>query len=97
MSGEPELREEDLVHIGRDIIYRSSEDNPHPASDERTLSPEGFYPLKIGMTVRHPKFGVGRVRSVEGMDEEQKATVVFQSVGTKRLKVGYVHWEILES
>jgi len=37
------------------------------------------------------------VRSVEGMDEEQKATVVFQTVGTKRLKVGYVHWEILES
>jgi len=96
-SGEPELREEDLVSIGRDIVYPTSEENPPPASDERTLSPEGFYPLKIGMTVRHPKFGVGRVRSVEGMDEEQKATVVFQTVGTKRLKVGYVHWEILES
>jgi len=97
LPGEPELREEDLVHIGRDIVDRSSEENPHPTSDERTLSPEGFYPLKVGMKVRHPKFGVGRVRSVEGMDEEQKATVVFQTVGTKRLKVGYVHWEILES
>jgi DNA helicase-2/ATP-dependent DNA helicase PcrA len=97
LSREPELREEDLVHIGRELANRSSEENPHPTSDERTLSPEGFYPLKIGMKVRHPKFGVGRVRSVEGMDEEQKATVVFQTVGTKRLKVGYVHWEILES
>jgi DNA helicase-2/ATP-dependent DNA helicase PcrA len=67
-----------------------------PASTERVLSPEGFYPLKIGMRVRHPKFGDGRVKAVEGMDEEQKATVLFQTVGTKRLKVCQAHLEILE-
>ncbi len=61
------------------------------------LSPEGFFPLKIGMRVRHPKFGEGRVKSVEGMDENQKATVVFGTVGSKRLKVCYAHLEILES
>jgi DNA helicase-2/ATP-dependent DNA helicase PcrA len=61
------------------------------------LSPEGFFPLKIGMRVRHPKFGEGRVKSVEGMDENQKATVVFQNVGAKRLKVRYANLEILES
>jgi DNA helicase-2/ATP-dependent DNA helicase PcrA len=63
---------------------------------ERVLSPEGFFLLKIGMKVRHPKFGDGRVRSVEGMDENQKATIVFQTVGTKRLKVRYANLEILE-
>jgi len=61
------------------------------------LSPEGFFPLKIGMHVRHPKFGEGRVKSVEGMDENQKATVVFGTVGSKRLKVCSAHLEILES
>jgi len=61
------------------------------------LSPEVFFPLKIGMRVRHPKFGEGRVKSVEGMDENQKATVVFQNVGAKRLKVRYANLEILES
>jgi len=59
------------------------------------LTPEGFYPLKMGMKVRHPKFGVGRVQYVEGMDEEQKATIVFQTVGAKRLKVCYARLEIL--
>jgi DNA helicase-2/ATP-dependent DNA helicase PcrA len=49
----------------------------------------------MGMKVRHPKFGVGRVQSVEGMDEEQKATIVFQTVGAKRLKVCYARLEIL--
>jgi DNA helicase-2/ATP-dependent DNA helicase PcrA len=60
------------------------------------LSPEGFFPLRIGMRVRHPKFGEGRVKSVEGMNEDQKATIVFQFVGPKRLKIRYANLEILE-
>jgi DNA helicase-2/ATP-dependent DNA helicase PcrA len=48
------------------------------------------------MRVRHPKFGEGVVRSVEGTDEDQKARILFQSVGNKRLKVRYAHLEILE-
>lgn len=58
--------------------------------------PEGFFPLRMGMRVRHPKFGDGRVKSIEGMNEDQKATIVFSSVGPKRLKVRYANLEILE-
>ncbi len=61
------------------------------------LSPEEFFPLKIGMRVRHSKFGEGRVKSVEGTDENQKATIVFGTVGSKRLKVYSAHLDILES
>jgi DNA helicase-2/ATP-dependent DNA helicase PcrA len=46
--------------------------------------------------VRHPKFGEGRVKSVEGMDVDQKVMIFFQSVGAKRLKVRYANLEILE-
>jgi DNA helicase-2/ATP-dependent DNA helicase PcrA len=67
-----------------------------PHGEEVVLSPEGFFPLRMGMRVRHPKFGEGRVKSVEGMDEEQKATIIFQSVGSKRLKVRNANLEILE-
>jgi DNA helicase-2/ATP-dependent DNA helicase PcrA len=69
-----------------------------PLSGDRqvVLSPEGFFPLKIGMRVRHPTFGEGKVRFVEGMDENQKATILFQTVGSKRLKVRYANLEILE-
>ena len=68
-----------------------------PPQDEGVVySPEGFFLLKIGMRVRHPKFGEGRVKAVEGMDEDQKATVLFQTVGSKRLKVRYANLEILE-
>ena len=67
-----------------------------PPDEQRVLSPEGFFPLKIGMRVRHLKFGDGRVRSVEGMDENQKATIVFETAGSKRLKVKYANLEILQ-
>jgi len=60
------------------------------------LIPDGFYPLRTGMRVRHPKFGDGRVKSIEGMNEDQKATIFFQSVGPKRLKTRYANLEILE-
>jgi DNA helicase-2/ATP-dependent DNA helicase PcrA len=64
--------------------------------NEIVLSPEGFFPLRMGMRVRHPKFGEGRVKSVEGMDEDQKATILFRSVGSKRLKVRNANLEILK-
>ena len=73
-----------------------SQESPFSERDGVILTPEGFFPLKIGMRVRHPKFGVGRVKSVEGMDENQKATIVFGTVGSKRLKVCSANLEILE-
>jgi DNA helicase-2/ATP-dependent DNA helicase PcrA len=74
-----------------------SQEISFPEGSGLVLSPEGFFQLKIGMRVRHPKFGEGRVKSVEGMDENQKATIVFGTVGNKLLKVCSAHLEILES
>jgi DNA helicase-2/ATP-dependent DNA helicase PcrA len=73
-----------------------SHENSFPERSDVVLTPEGFFPLKIGMRVRHSKFGEGRVKSVEGMDENQKATIVFRTVGSKRLKVCSAHLDILE-
>jgi len=75
---------------------QSTEEHFSSSREEIVLSPEGFFPLKMGMRVRHPKFGEGRVKSIEGMDEDQKATILFQSVGSKRLKVRNANLEILE-
>jgi DNA helicase-2/ATP-dependent DNA helicase PcrA len=85
-----------LFEVRDELMDSETQERTMQASEERVLSPEGFMPLRIGMRVRHPKFGVGRVRSVEGMDEEQKATIVFQTAGPKRIKVCYVQMEILE-
>jgi DNA helicase-2/ATP-dependent DNA helicase PcrA len=81
------------TEIMMDDLFRES---PLSEGNGVVLSPEGFFPLRIGMRVRHPKFGEGRVKSVEGMDENQKATIVFKTVGSKRLKVVSAHLEIFE-
>jgi DNA helicase-2/ATP-dependent DNA helicase PcrA len=102
-SSSPYDDSHEALHAGREELFSGEEGTGEDsfqgtassASDERVLTPEGFYPLKMGMKVRHPKFGVGRVQYVEGMDEEQKATIVFQTVGAKRLKVCYARLEIL--
>lgn len=84
-----------FLRSGSTVDERTEEDLP-PSGEGVVLSPEGFFPLRMGMRVRHPKFGEGRVKSVEGMDEDQKATIIFQSVGSKRLKVRNANLEILE-
>jgi len=82
-----DLTQENFFLEGREMVLS-------PVDETRPR--EEFFPLRVGMKVRHPKFGEGRVRSIEGMDEGQKATIVFQTVGSKRLKVRYAHLEILE-
>jgi ATP-dependent DNA helicase UvrD/PcrA len=73
-----------------------SQESLYPEGAGVVMCPEGFFPLKIGMRVRHSKFGEGMVKSVEGMDENQKAVIVFRTVGSKRLKVRSAPLEILE-
>ena len=86
----------DDFHQTESMMDDLSQESPFSERDGVILTPEGFFPLKIGMRVKHPKFGVGRVKSVEGMDENQKATIVFGTVGSKRLKVCSANLEILE-
>jgi DNA helicase-2/ATP-dependent DNA helicase PcrA len=41
--------------------------------------------LRVGSKVRHGTFGLGTIKGLEGAGEQQKVTVVFQSVGAKKL------------
>ena len=86
---------DDFSQSGDEVDLHSQESSDSQRQDV-VLSPDGFYPLRTGMRVRHPKFGDGRVKSIEGMDENQKATIVFKTEGPKRLKVRYANLEILE-
>jgi DNA helicase-2/ATP-dependent DNA helicase PcrA len=49
----------------------------------------------IGMRVRHPRFGVGTVLSVEDEGDDRTITVSFSDYGAKKLKERYAHLERL--
>jgi len=53
--------------------------------EEVQVIPEAEEGLRLGMRVRHIKFGVGTVRRIEGAAENQKVTIYFNSVGPKKL------------
>jgi hypothetical protein len=50
--------------------------------------------LKVGLTVAHQKFGVGKVIAREGRGEDMILTIRFGS-GTKKVMVKYAALEIL--
>jgi DNA helicase-2/ATP-dependent DNA helicase PcrA len=58
---------------------------PVPDPDRVRVVYDAEYGLRIGSRVRHSTFGIGTVKSLEGAGERAKATVLFRSVGAKKL------------
>jgi DNA helicase-2/ATP-dependent DNA helicase PcrA len=50
--------------------------------------------MKEGTRVRHPKFGVGTIVSVEPLDDDVKLVVRFLSVGQKTLRARFAKLEM---
>jgi len=57
------------------------------------LVPEAEEGLRLGMKVRHAKFGVGVVRRIEGAGENTKVTIFFNTVGPKKLLLRFAGLE----
>lgn len=52
--------------------------------------------LKIGCVIEHQRFGIGTVVNIEGMGENQKATVDFKNTGQKVLLLKFARYSIIE-
>jgi DNA helicase-2/ATP-dependent DNA helicase PcrA len=61
--------------------------------NEVRIVPDESDEVHIGMRVRHGKFGVGTVRKIEGVGNEQKVIVWFNSIGPKKLLVRFAGLE----
>ena len=55
--------------------------------------PDEHQGVLVGMRVRHPKFGLGSIRQIEGSGEGQKVVVWFNSVGPKKLMLRFAGLE----
>jgi DNA helicase-2/ATP-dependent DNA helicase PcrA len=70
-----------------------AEQEPDSAFVDVELVPEAEEGLRLGMRVRHVKFGVGKVCRLEGTGENQKVTIYFNSVGSKKLLLKFAGLE----
>jgi DNA helicase-2/ATP-dependent DNA helicase PcrA len=67
----------------------SSEPGPIPVE----IIPEPVEGPRIGARVRHPKFGLGIIRRIEGKGDNQKVIIQFQSIGMKKLLLKFAGLE----
>jgi len=59
------------------------------------LSTASAEPLHEGTVIEHQRFGIGTVERLEGVGENQKATVNFRNAGTKQLLLKYAVFKIV--
>ncbi len=67
-------------------------DNPFKsttASHTELTESNNIYGLSVGDRISHTRFGNGTVKKIEGTDENCKATVQFDNLGTKQLLLKY--------
>jgi DNA helicase-2/ATP-dependent DNA helicase PcrA len=70
-----------------------SDEDPFIDDDEVRIVPDAEEGLRIGLQVRHIKFGVGTVRRIEGQGDSQKVTVYFHRFGPKKILVKFAGLE----
>ena len=58
-------------------------------------SPSSESSISIGATIRHERFGLGKVVELIGEQENAKATVEFESFGRKQLLLKFAKFEII--
>jgi DNA helicase-2/ATP-dependent DNA helicase PcrA len=51
--------------------------------------------IKVGTSVEHPRFGIGRVTNLEGAESNVKATVEFP-IGKKQLLLKFAKLRVVE-
>jgi len=52
-------------------------------------------PVRPGILVRHPRFGKGVVKSIDGAKDDLKAVILFENVGEKKVMLKFCKLEIL--
>ena len=67
-----------------------------PAGEREVVYDEGESEIVPGVRVHHRSFGNGKVLAVEGAGERAAATVFFNSVGQKKLKLAFARLQVVE-
>lgn len=52
--------------------------------------------VEVGATIKHERFGIGKVTAVTGDPDSRKATVEFENSGVKQLLLKFARFEIVE-
>ena len=86
-------KEEVTFHI-KDSGFQRISNNP-VSSSGRNDKIKTIGPISIGNTIRHERFGLGKVVELSGESENARATVEFESFGRKQLLLKFAKFDII--
>jgi DNA helicase-2/ATP-dependent DNA helicase PcrA len=102
------LQELDEQFVQQEEVRRHRQFESYDGSETRAhrYEPEAATPdyenesqnggsLEIGKMVKHPQFGLGEIRAIEGHGENTKLTIDFEKVGVKKILVKYGNLQVL--
>jgi len=78
-------------------VDRASEPEEDEDDDSVVVYDPGEVELRVGLRVRHPTFGVGEIRRIEGSPVNLRLEVFFRAVGPKLLSARHARLEIIGS
>jgi DNA helicase-2/ATP-dependent DNA helicase PcrA len=82
------------LHNLAGVFAQAPSPEPYLANEVRVVhDDEPTDGVRLGMQVRHAKFGVGTIRKIEGRGDDQKVIIWFNSVGPKKLLVRFAGLE----
>jgi len=91
-------KEEDTAHtsqsqvdVGKANLVNSRFAKPKAGA----VGEQGVMTVKAGNKIKHERFGIGIVISVEGDLNNRKATVAFENAGTKQLLLKFARFEVI--
>ncbi len=62
----------------------------------KTINSPSLSGLKVGNSIQHDRFGIGKIVALEGANENAKATVEFESFGRKQLLLKFAKFNVIE-
>ncbi|MDR2682815.1 MAG: UvrD-helicase domain-containing protein [Dysgonamonadaceae bacterium] len=95
-------KNEDLAsHFSPETIREPLPANPQklrPVKEEQPTAGnmQSIGELSIGCTIRHERFGLGKIVELTGENENAKASVVFDSFGKKQLLLKFAKFEVIK-
>ncbi|MFC2151564.1 ATP-dependent helicase [Bacteroidota bacterium] len=76
-------------------LVKLSEASKKIVQSDQAFTPDDPSLIKVGMIIRHAKFGLGEILIIEGSEPNKKAKVNFEVVGEKQLLLKFAKLQIV--
>ena len=90
VTSPPSLFEQSIIRAGFKKVNKSNPSGSTPTGNNAGIQ------VEVGQTVKHDRFGKGKVISLEGDESNQKAEIDFGTQGVKKLLLKFAKLEVLK-